>query len=257
MAALPHDRPLTLTNRRTQMIGHLLAYCLNQTRQCEGDYRPGMTPEEVHAVYLRGEQKKGRSAPWLSPHASGCTRSSMVRLHLYSVPKVQNSNGRDPCVRSAYSPLPPPWSLQRHLAFGPLQSPTLRRWRWQMPASIRCSWCRVQRIYPPSISPIIPLSSNWSKQCSGRLRIAPDKMTLRYVLADDRSVIERIERPGTAGDLWSLLLKLMRLSQNRPRSRVVLAAAIAVLVCISFVTAQKAQESGIAHVPVSSVPIAD
>src|SRR5262245_47363190 len=96
MAALPHERPVTLTNGRTQMpknslIGNSLAYCLNQTRQCATDYRPGMTPEEVHAVYLRGERKKRaatrnstgkeRAVPVVAARKRH-TRSSMVRPHL-------------------------------------------------------------------------------------------------------------------------------------------------------------------------------
>src|SRR5262249_1410657 len=66
MAALPHERPVTLTNRRTQMrkvslIGNSLAYCLNQERQRATDYRPGMTPEDVRVVFeklLPGERKE-------------------------------------------------------------------------------------------------------------------------------------------------------------------------------------------------------
>src|SRR5262245_54179019 len=90
MAALPHERPVTLTNRRTQMskvslIGNSLAYLLCQTRQRANDYRPGMTPEDVRVVFeksLRGERKKRAAtrndtrkarAVRLSPHASGRT----------------------------------------------------------------------------------------------------------------------------------------------------------------------------------------
>src|SRR5262245_39481861 len=58
VAALPHERPVTLTNRRTQMskvslIGNSLAYLLCQTRQRANDYRPGMTPEDVRVVSNR------------------------------------------------------------------------------------------------------------------------------------------------------------------------------------------------------------
>src|SRR5262245_66613337 len=58
MAALPHERAVTLTNRRTQMskvslIGNSLAYLLCQTRQRANDYRPRMTPEDVRVVSKR------------------------------------------------------------------------------------------------------------------------------------------------------------------------------------------------------------
>src|SRR5262249_39436351 len=58
MAALPHERPVTQPNSRTQMskdslIGNSLAYLLCQTRQRANDYRPGMTPEDVRAVSNR------------------------------------------------------------------------------------------------------------------------------------------------------------------------------------------------------------
>ena len=74
--------------RKVSLIGNSLAYCLNQERQCATNYRPGMTPEEVHVVFeksLRGERKKRAAtrndtrkerAVRLSPHASGCTGSS-------------------------------------------------------------------------------------------------------------------------------------------------------------------------------------
>ena len=77
MAALPHERPVT----------NSLAYLLCQTRQDATDYRPGMTPEDVRVVFLRGEQKKRaatrndtrkeRAVP-LSPLASGRTGSKLA-----------------------------------------------------------------------------------------------------------------------------------------------------------------------------------
>src|SRR5262249_10926626 len=58
MAALPHERPVMLTNRRTQiskvsLIGNSLAYLLCQTRQRANDYRLGMTPEDVRVASNR------------------------------------------------------------------------------------------------------------------------------------------------------------------------------------------------------------
>jgi hypothetical protein len=44
--------------RKVSSIGNSLAYLLCQERQCATDYRPGMTPEDVRVVFLRGEQKK-------------------------------------------------------------------------------------------------------------------------------------------------------------------------------------------------------
>jgi hypothetical protein len=82
MAALPHERPVT----------NSLAYLLCQTRQGATDYRAGMTPEDVRAVFeksLRGEQKKRAAtrndtrkerAVQLSPLASGRTRSKLADL---------------------------------------------------------------------------------------------------------------------------------------------------------------------------------
>ena len=81
MAALPHERP-----------GDSLAYLLCQTRQGATDYRPGMTPEEVHVVFeksLRGERKKHaptrndtrkERAVRLSPQACGRTGSKLTDL---------------------------------------------------------------------------------------------------------------------------------------------------------------------------------
>src|SRR5262245_39845634 len=108
MAALPHERPVTLTNRGTQMskvslIGNSLAYLLCQTRQRANDYRPGMTPEDVRAVFeksLRGEQKKRaatrndtrkeRAVP-LSPLTSGRTRSKVADGNLVPLPGKRDS----------------------------------------------------------------------------------------------------------------------------------------------------------------------
>jgi hypothetical protein len=55
IAALPHERPVTLTNRRTQMrkvslIGNSLAYLLCQEAKRATEYRPGMTPEDLRVV---------------------------------------------------------------------------------------------------------------------------------------------------------------------------------------------------------------
>jgi hypothetical protein len=98
IAALPHERPVTLTNRRTQMrkvslIGNSLAYLLCQEAKRATEYRPGMTPEDVGAVSEKSvrQHETTKRAVRFSPRAAACAPGAC--------PGMRNS------VRSSRGPL--------------------------------------------------------------------------------------------------------------------------------------------------------